>query len=221
MGGLMVMRRKERYNKIFAWFQEHMPVVDTELEYHSEFELMIAVILSAQCTDKRVNKITPALYKAFPHPEEMAQATEKEIFEYVKTCSYPNSKARYLRQMSDKLVKDFNSRVPMEMKELQSLPGVGRKTANVIRSVAFKIPGMAVDTHVHRVSRRLGLVIGAKTVLQTEKQLLEFIPKDILPDAHHWLILHGRYVCLARTPKCSVCGLRAYCKYYSKKHVSK
>ncbi|MEA3448140.1 MAG: endonuclease III [Bacteroidota bacterium] len=210
------MIKKERYCKVFEWFAKEMPVVDTELVYHDPFGLLVAVILSAQCTDKRVNVITPPLLHAFPDAVSMAKATEKQIYAYVKSCSYPNSKTKYLKRMSEKLVQDFDGKVPSDSKALQSLPGVGRKTANVIMSVAFKRPTMAVDTHVFRVAERIGLSTNAKTPLQTEKQLLKYIPKNMLPDAHHWLILHGRYVCTARSPKCSKCGLKAYCKYYAK-----
>ncbi len=213
-----VMTKKERYQKVFEWFAREMPVVDTELMYHDPFSLLVAVILSAQCTDKRVNIITPPLLEAFPNAESMAKATEKQIFEYVKSCSYPNSKTKYLKQMAEKLVSDFQGKVPDDPLALQSLPGVGRKTANVIMSVAYKKPAMAVDTHVFRVSERIGLSTNAKTPLQTEKQLLNHIPGHVLPDAHHWLILHGRYVCTARSPKCSKCGLKAYCKYYAKQN---
>jgi endonuclease-3 len=215
------MTKKERYAKVFEWFAKEMSVVDTELVYHDPFGLLVAVILSAQCTDKRVNIITPPLLDAFPDAASMAAASGKQIFEHVKTCSYPNSKTGYLKRMSEKLVQDFDGKVPDDSKALQSLPGVGRKTANVIMSVAFKKPTMAVDTHVFRVAERIGLSTNAKTPLQTEKQLLKYIPENMLPDAHHWLILHGRYVCMARTPKCSKCGLTAYCKYYAKKNPQK
>ncbi|MFP4663175.1 MAG: endonuclease III [Bacteroidales bacterium] len=214
------MTKKERFEKIFDWFQKEMPVVETELVYHSSFELIVAVILSAQCTDKRVNKITPALLKAYPDAHHMAAAEESEILEFIKSCSYPNSKARYLKGMSEKLVSEFEGKVPADMKSLQTLPGVGRKTASVIISVAFKQPAMAVDTHVFRVSERLGLSANAKTPLQTEKQLVKYIPEELLQDAHHWLILHGRYVCTARNPKCHKCGLKDLCKFYAKQNVS-
>ncbi len=215
------MTKKERFEKVFAWFKQEMPVVETELIYHTPFELIVAVILSAQCTDKRVNKITPDLLSAYPDAESMAGTGVDELFEYVKSCSYPNSKAKYLKHMAQKLVEDFDGEVPGDMKNLQSLPGVGRKTANVIMSVAFKQPTLAVDTHVFRVAERIGLSTNAKTPLQTERQLLRYVPKHLLPDAHHWLILHGRYVCTARKPKCHTCGLRDVCKFYAKKNVSK
>lgn len=210
------MTKKERYKKIFEWFAREMPVVETELIYHNPFELLVAVILSAQCTDKRVNKITPGLLKTFPDAESMAVAKEKEIFEYVRSCSYPNSKTNYLKSMSEKLVQDFEGKVPEDPIALQSLPGVGRKTANVIMSVAFNKPAMAVDTHVFRVAARTGLSTNAKTPLQTERQLLKYVPENMVGKAHHWLILHGRYVCTARSPKCRKCGLTPYCKYYLK-----
>jgi endonuclease-3 len=215
------MTKKERFEKVFNWFQKEMPVVETELVYNTPFELIVAVILSAQCTDKRVNKITPDLLNAYPDADSMAEAGIEDIFELVRSCSYPNSKAKYLKTMSQKIVEDFDGEVPGDMKKLQTLPGVGRKTANVIMSVAFKQPAMAVDTHVFRVAERIGLSTNAKTPLQTEKQLLRYIPKPLLQDAHHWLILHGRYVCTARNPKCHKCGLQEYCKFYAKKNVSK
>ncbi|MFO7880189.1 MAG: endonuclease III [Bacteroidota bacterium] len=214
------MTKKERFEKIFDWFQKEMPVVETELVYHSPFELIVAVILSAQCTDKRVNIITPALLETYPDAHHMATAEESEIFEFIKSCSYPNSKARYLKGMAEKLVSEFEGEVPADMKSLQTLPGVGRKTASVIISVAFKQPAMAVDTHVFRVSERLGLSANAKTPLQTEKQLVKYIPEELLQDAHHWLILHGRYICTARNPKCHKCGLKDLCKFYAKQNVS-
>ena len=198
-----------------------MPVVQTELEYGNTFQLVVAVVLSAQCTDKRVNLITPDLFQLYPDAESMAKASQDEILDYVKSCSYPNSKAGYLYKLSNMLVDEFNGEVPDDFIALQKLPGVGRKTANVIMSVAFKQPAMAVDTHVFRVSERLGLTWRSKTPLQTEKQLVENIPAELLPDAHHWLILHGRYVCVARKPKCQKCGLTEYCRYYAKNIVSK
>ncbi|MBN1340863.1 MAG: endonuclease III, partial [Bacteroidales bacterium] len=175
----------------------------------------VAVILSAQCTDKRVNQITPGLLKRFPTPEKMASADPAELFDYIKSCSYPNNKAKHLSGMAKKLVELFNGRVPDDIEELQKLPGVGRKTANVIASVVFNQPAMAVDTHVFRVAARIGLSIHAKTPLATEMQLVKYIPESLLPKAHHWLILHGRYVCMARKPLCDTCGLRDICKYYN------
>lgn len=214
------MRKKELYEKVIAYFQENMPVAETELNYSNPFELLIAVILSAQCTDKRVNMITPALFKAYPQPEDMAKATAEEIFEYIKSVSYPNNKAKHLAGMARMLVNDFNSEVPDNLDDLVKLPGVGRKTANVIQSVVFNKAAMAVDTHVFRVSNRIGLTTNSKTPLATEKELIKHIPENIIPTAHHWLILHGRYVCTARNPKCNNCGLTDVCKYY-KQNVKK
>jgi endonuclease-3 len=210
------MTRKERFEKVIAWFQEHRPVAETELHYKDPFQLLVAVILSAQCTDKRVNLLTPALLKAYPTPEKMAQATREEILEYIRSCSYPNSKARYLKGMSEKLVQEFGGVVPESIEDLQRLPGVGRKTANVIAAVVYNRPVMAVDTHVFRVAARLGLTSNARTPLETERQLVQHIPEELIPLAHHWLILHGRYVCLARKPRCGECGLSNYCKEYQK-----
>ena len=207
------MRKQELYNKVIAYFQETMPVAQTELHYSNSFELLVAVILSAQCTDKRVNMITPPLFRDYPTPEAMAASSPEVIFKYIRSVSYPNNKAKHLVGMAQMLVKDFNSEVPGTLEELTKLPGVGRKTANVIQSVVFNKAAMAVDTHVFRVSHRIGLVTKTCTTpLATEKQLVKYIPKDIIPTAHHWLILHGRYVCTARSPKCSECGLNGICK---------
>jgi len=206
-----------RYKAVLKYFSEKMPVAETELRFSDPFELIVAVILSAQCTDKRVNLITPALLAAFPTPHSMAEAEKDEIFNYIKSCSYPNSKARYLSEMAKKLVKDFNGKVPENVVDLMSLPGVGRKTANVIMIVAFNQPAMPVDTHVFRVSARIGLTKDAKTPEATEKQLLKYIPAAQLSLAHHWLILHGRYTCIARKPKCDQCGLTEICNYYRNK----
>ncbi len=211
------MTKKERFEKVIEYFQSEKPVAETELVYGTPFELLVAVILSAQCTDKRVNMITPALLERFPTAYEMAQASVDEVFEYIKSCSYPNNKAKHLVGMSKMLVEKFNEIVPNDVKELQKLPGVGRKTANVIASVVYKKPALAVDTHVHRVSRRIGLTTNAKTPLETEKQLVKYIPEELIPIAHHWLILHGRYVCIARKPKCESCGIQTYCKYFTGK----
>ncbi|HKL09638.1 MAG TPA: endonuclease III [Bacteroidales bacterium] len=211
------MTKKERFEKIIEYFKKEKPVAETELVYGTPFELLVAVILSAQCTDKRVNMITPALLERFPTAYEMAQASVDEIFQSIKSCSYPNNKAKHLVGMSKMLVEDFNEIVPDDVKELQKLPGVGRKTANVIASVVYKKPALAVDTHVHRVSKRIGLTTNAKTPLETEKQLVQYIPEELIPIAHHWLILHGRYVCIARKPKCESCGIQAYCKYFTGK----
>ena len=216
------MRKKERYEKILAWFREHVPVAETELHYENPFQLLIAVILSAQCTDKRVNMVTPALYEAFPTPEALAAATPEAVFEYIRSVSYPNNKAKHLVGMARMLLSDFNGEVPDTMDNLLKLPGVGRKTANVIQSVAFNKAAMAVDTHVFRVSHRLGLVSDqCTTPFSVEKELVKNIPKADIPIAHHWLILHGRYICQAHTPKCDVCGLRLMCSYYEQKYKVK
>ena len=193
-----------------------MPVAETELVYRSPYELLVAVILSAQCTDKRVNIITKEFFKSFPTEQELANADIEYIFEHIKSCSYPNNKAKHLLGMANKLITEFNSVVPSDIEELQKLPGVGRKTANVIAAVVFDKPTMAVDTHVFRVSARIGLTTNSNTPLETEKQLVKNIPEDLIPLAHHWLILHGRYVCKARKPLCEECGLTAYCRYYQK-----
>jgi len=191
-----------------------MPVVETELEYGSPYGLIVAVILSAQCTDKRVNQITPGLLKQFPTPQKMAEADVTEVFEYIKSCSYPNNKSKHLTGMAQKLVESYNGEVPDDVEELQKLPGVGRKTANVIASVLFNKPVLAVDTHVFRVAARIGLSTNAKTPLATEMQLMKYIPEELVSKAHHWLILHGRYTCTARKPKCEKCGLTNVCKYF-------
>jgi len=205
------MQPKDICNKVIEWFQENMPVAETELHYHDPYQLLVAVILSAQCTDKRVNQITPALFSRFPTAAKMAEVEPEEVFEEIKSCSYPNNKAKNLVGMARMLVSDFHGSVPDEMEELLKLPGVGRKTANVMLSVAFNKPAMAVDTHVFRVSARLGLTVGSKTPEETERQLVALFPPELLPVAHHWLILHGRYVCQARKPLCGECGLRGFC----------
>lgn len=206
---------KERYKKVINWFQEHMPVAETELHYNNPFELLVAVILSAQCTDKRVNMITPPLLHDYPTPEAMAASTPEVIFEYIRSVSYPNNKAKHLVGMAKMLVEKFDSQVPDTLEELIQLPGVGRKTANVIQSVVFNKAAMAVDTHVFRVSNRIGLTNNSKTPLATEKTLVKYIPNELIATAHHWLILHGRYICQARKPKCDICGLQMMCKYYT------
>ncbi|MCF8390474.1 MAG: endonuclease III [Bacteroidales bacterium] len=208
------MTKKERYKKVLAWFEENMPVAETELRYTNPYELLVAVILSAQCTDKRVNLITPSFFERFPEVETLAASSVEEIFEFIKSCSYPNNKAKHLHGMAQMLVSEFNTIVPSDINELQKLPGVGRKTANVIASVVFSKPTMAVDTHVFRISNRIGLTSNSKTPLETELQLIKYIPESLIPKAHHWLILHGRYVCKARKPLCEDCGLRPVCKYY-------
>jgi endonuclease-3 len=196
-----------------------MPVAETELEYKDPYSLLVAVILSAQCTDKRVNMITPDLLERFPTPDRMAVAEPEEVFDYIRSCTYPNNKSKHLVGMAKMLVDNFNGIMPDEITDLVKLPGVGRKTANVIASVIFNKPAMAVDTHVFRVAARIGLSTNSKTPLETEKQLVKYIPEELLPTAHHWLILHGRYVCLARKPKCNKCGLTEWCKYYGKLRI--
>ncbi|MFC2096441.1 endonuclease III [Bacteroidota bacterium] len=213
------MTKKERFEFIIEYFKKERPVAETELDYGTPFELLVAVILSAQCTDKRVNMITPALLERFPTAFEMAQASQEEVFEYIKSCSYPNNKAKHLVGMAKMLTEDFNEIMPDDINELQKLPGVGRKTANVIASVVYDKPTLAVDTHVFRVSKRIGLTTNAKTPLETEKQLVKHIPEELIPIAHHWLILHGRYVCIARKPKCESCGITQYCKYFHNKSL--
>ena len=210
------MTTAQRYKHIIAWFSENMPVAETELHYSDPFGLLVAVILSAQCTDKRVNMITPRLLADFPTPEVMAASSHEVIFEYIRSISYPNNKAKHLVGMAQKLVSDFGGEMPDDIDQLQTLPGVGRKTANVIASVIFNKPTMAVDTHVFRISERLGLTTNSKSPLQTELELVKYIPAELIPKAHHWLILHGRYVCVARKPKCEECGLRPWCRYYTK-----
>ena len=210
------MRKKERYEQILDWFRINRPIAETELHYENPFQLLIAVILSAQCTDKRVNMITPALFHDFPTPEALAAASPEVIFEYIRSVSYPNNKAKHLAGMARMLVEEFGSQVPGTLEELTRLPGVGRKTANVIQSVVFNKAAMAVDTHVFRVSHRLGLVSErCTTPLSVEKELMKNIPEADIPIAHHWLILHGRYVCLARNQKCDECGLKMLCKEYT------
>jgi endonuclease-3 len=211
------MDKKELFERVISYFQKEMPIAETELDYKSPYELLVAVILSAQCTDKRVNLITPDLLKRFPTAEKMAEVESAEVFDYIRSCSYPNNKAKHLVGMARMLVTDFGGVVPDNIDELQKLPGVGRKTANVIASVVFNKPAMAVDTHVFRVAARIGLSINSKTPLETEKQLVEYFPEELLPLAHHWLILHGRYVCLARSPKCEKCGLTDVCTFFGSK----
>jgi endonuclease-3 len=208
------MTTKERYKRFISWFSENMPEASTELVYQTPYELIVAVILSAQCTDKRVNQITPAFFDRFPDAATLAKASHEEVFDLIKSCSYPNNKTKNLIGMAQTLIEEFNGQVPDNLHDLETLPGVGRKTANVILSVAFDKPAMPVDTHVHRVARRIGLVKNARTPLETEKQLTRYIPKHYLSKAHHWLILHGRYVCQARKPKCDICGIKDFCMYY-------
>ena len=209
------MRKKERYEHLINYFTTHFPEPETELHYNNAYELILAVVLSAQCTDKRVNIVTPALFEQYPTPAHLATATPDDIYPFIKSISYPNNKAKHLAGLGKMLVEQFNSEVPNTVEELQKLPGVGRKTANVIASVIYNQPAMAVDTHVFRVSKRLGLVTqNAHTPLEVEKQLMQNIPRTLVPKAHHWLILHGRYICVARKPKCEICQLTHFCKFY-------
>ena len=211
------MTSKQRFEHILAWFADNMPVAESELVYANPYELLVAVMLSAQCTDKRVNMVTPALFAAYPTAEALANATEDEVFEYVKSVSYPRSKAQHLVEMAKRLVEVYHGEVPDSIEELQTLQGVGRTTANVVCAVIWNQPTMAVDTHIFRVSERLGLTTNSKNPLQTEKQLVKYIPENVIPKAHHWLLLHGRYVCQARKPQCEKCGLSPWCRYYSKR----
>ena len=210
------MRKEERCKRFIEYFSKHQPVAETELLYRNPYELLVAVILSAQCTDKRVNMVTRKLFEDFPTPEVLAAASPDEVFQYIKSISYPNNKAKHLVGMARMLVHDFKGVVPADVNELQKMPGVGRKTANVIASVVYDKPTMAVDTHVFRVAARIGLTSNAKNPLEAEKQLVKCIPEANIAIAHHWLILHGRYICVARKPKCEICPLTDFCKYYQK-----
>lgn len=213
------MLKKERYEAFVDYFSKYQPQAETELHYSNPFELLVAVILSAQCTDKRINQVTPRLFERFPTPASLANATSDEVFTYIRSVSYPNNKAKHLVGMANVLLNEFNGEVPSDINDLQKMPGVGRKTANVIASVIFNAPAMAVDTHVFRVSNRLGLTTAAKTPLAVEKQLVKYLPQDKIHIAHHWLILHGRYICLARSPKCEICPISHFCKYYEKQNT--
>lgn len=215
------MLKKERYKAFVEYFSTHSPDAKTELNYNNPFELLIAVILSAQCTDKRINQITPALFTRYPTPESLAESSVEEVFTYIRSVSYPNNKAKHLVGMAQKLLSEFQGTVPERIEDLVKLPGVGRKTANVISSVVYDNPAMAVDTHVFRVSNRLGLTTKATTPLAVEKQLVKYLPQDTIKIAHHWLILHGRYVCLARKPKCEECAITYFCKYFEQTHKTK
>lgn len=215
------MTKKERYHYVLNYFLENVPVAETELHYSNPYELIVAVVLSAQCTDKRVNLVTPKLFQAFPNVESLAASNSDTVFNYISSISYPNNKSKHLVGLANMLLNDFNGVVPEKVEDLVKLPGVGRKTANVIASVIYNQPTMAVDTHVFRVSARLGLSSNAKTPLQTENQLIKYIPKELVPKAHHWLILHGRYTCLARNPLCNQCGISKFCKYYAAKNKIK
>lgn len=208
------MLKKDRYREFIAYFSSHNPDAQTELHYHNPFELLVAVILSAQCTDKRINLVTPKLFERFPDANTMAAASVEEVFSYIRSVSYPNNKAKHLVGMANKLIDTFNGTVPADIDDLQKLPGVGRKTANVIASVVYNAPAIAVDTHVFRVANRIGLTSKANTPLAVEKQLVKYLPQDTLSIAHHWLILHGRYICLARRPKCEECPITYFCKYF-------
>ena len=208
------MLKKERYVAFVDYFSAHEPEAKTELNYSNPYELLVAVILSAQCTDKRINQTTPALFAKYPSAYDLSQASSDEVFEYIKSVSYPNNKAKHLVGMAKILTGEFNSVVPSGIECLQKMPGVGRKTANVISSIVYKAPALAVDTHVFRVSNRLGLTPDAKTPLAVEKQLVQYLPKETIRHAHHWLILHGRYICMARNPKCEICPITYFCKYF-------
>lgn len=209
------MTKKERYQFVINYFLSHAPDAKTELQYDNPYHLLVAVILSAQCTDKRVNETTPHIFKKYPDILSMSKASPDDLFSLIKSISYPNNKTKHLIGMAKKVVENYNGQIPMTVDELVTLPGVGRKTANVITSVIDSQPNMAVDTHVFRVSARIGLTSGATTPLAAEKQLIENLPGDLIYKAHHWLILHGRYICVARKPKCNICGLKTVCKYYN------
>ena len=215
------MRIKERYEKALAWFEANMPVAESELNFENEYQLLVAVMLSAQCTDKRVNMVTPALFAAYPTVQALAQATAEEVFSYIKSVSYPNSKAEHLVAMAKRVVEVYAGQIPDTREELQTLAGVGRKTANVVCAVWWNQPTMAVDTHIFRVAERIGLTTNAKNPLDSEKQLIKHIPENIIPKAHHWLLLHGRYTCQARTPKCEKCGLQNLCRYWKQNQGKK
>jgi endonuclease-3 len=211
------MRTKERYDKALAWFEANMPIAESELNFENEYQLLVAVMLSAQCTDKRVNLVTPALFEAYPTIEALAESTAEKVLKYIRSVSYPNSKAEHLVQMAKRVVEVYGGQIPDTREELQTLAGVGRKTANVVLAVWWNQPTMAVDTHIFRVAERIGLTTKAKNPLDSEQQLIQYIPENIIPKAHHWLLLHGRYTCQARTPKCEKCGLQDICRYFSKK----
>ena len=214
------MLKKERYQHFVKHFSAKQPNAETELHYNNPYQLLVAVILSAQCTDKRINQVTPALFQRFQNANALAETTPDIVFDYIRSVSYPNNKAKHLVGMANMLVNEFNNEVPSDVNQLQKMPGVGRKTANVIASVVYDAPAMAVDTHVFRVANRLGLTTG-KTPLAVEKDLVKNLPEHTIAMAHHWLILHGRYVCVARSPKCSICELTSFCKYYERQHKTK
>ena len=208
------MRIKDRYEKALAWFERNMPIAESELNFENEYQLLVAVMLSAQCTDKRVNLVTPALFEAFPTIADLADSTAENVLKYIRSVSYPNSKAEHLVQMAKRVMESYGGEIPNTREELQTLAGVGRKTANVVLAVWWNQPTMAVDTHIFRVAERIGLTTKAKNPLDSEQQLIKYIPEDIIPKAHHWLLLHGRYTCQARTPKCEKCGLKDICRYW-------
>ena len=210
------MTTKQRFENILAWFEKNMPIAESELNFENPFQLLVAVMLSAQCTDKRVNMVTPKLFAEYPTAEAMAKATKDEVLKYISSVSYPNAKAEHLVATAKRLSSVYGGQVPDNIDDLQTLPGVGRKTANVVCAVIWNQPTMAVDTHIFRISERLGLTTNSRNPLQTEKQLVKYIPKTIIPKAHHWLLLHGRYICQARKPKCEACGLVNWCRFYDK-----
>ena len=211
------MRTRDRYEQAMAWFEANMPIAESELNFENEYQLLVAVMLSAQCTDKRVNLVTPALFSAYPTIADLADSTAAEVLNYIRSVSYPNSKAEHLVQMAKRVVEVYGGIIPNSREQLQTLAGVGRKTANVVLAVWWNQPTMAVDTHIFRVAERLGLTTKAKNPLDSEKQLIKYIPEEIIPKAHHWLLLHGRYTCQARKPQCENCGLNTICRYFSKK----
>ena len=213
------MTTKQRYERVLEWFAANATSAESELVFANPFQLLVAVMLSAQCTDKRVNQVTPALFAAYPTAQDLAQASKEDVLRFIHSVSYPNSKAEHLVGMAQRLVSEYGGDVPHSLEELVTLPGVGRKTANVILAVIWSEPTMAVDTHIFRVSERIGLTTNSKNVLQTEKTLTRYIPAELIPKAHHWLLLHGRYVCQARKPKCEMCGIKKYCRDYQKKHL--
>lgn len=210
------MRTKERYEKALTWFEANMPIAESELNFENEYQLLVAVMLSAQCTDKRVNMVTPALFEAYPTIADLASSTPEKVLKYIRSVSYPNSKAEHLVQMAKRVIEVYKGEIPDTREELQTLAGVGRKTANVVLAVWWNQPTMAVDTHIFRVAERIGLTTNAKNPLDSERQLIKYIPEDIIPKAHHWLLLHGRYTCQARKPQCKICGLQEICRYYAR-----
>ena len=210
------MRIKERYEQALAWFEKHMPIAESELYFENEYQLLVAVMLSAQCTDKRVNMVTPALFAAYPTIADLAESTAEDVLQYIRSVSYPNSKAEHLVQMAKRVVNVYGGKIPDNREELQTLAGVGRKTANVVLAVWWNQPTMAVDTHIFRVAERIGLTTNAKNPFDSEQQLIKHIPESIIPKAHHWLLLHGRYTCQARIPKCEQCGLQEICRHWSR-----